>query len=75
LRKEKTDDLTLEALKFREINGTGYLVGVKHTLNGRFDEEDGDVPHDFPDNEVATEFFNPRPIPLKFRFLDRIDFD
>src|SRR5215469_11363893 len=22
-------------------------------------------PHEFPDNEVATEFFNPRPIPLK----------
>jgi hypothetical protein len=43
---------------------TGYLVGVKHALNRRFNEEDGDVPHDFRDNEVATEFFNPRRIPL-----------
>jgi len=42
-RKEKTDYLMLEALKFREINDTSHFIGTEHPIHRCFQELNRDV--------------------------------
>jgi len=58
-RKEKTDYLTLEALKSLEINDISHFIGVEHPIDCCFQELDSDVSSNFSPDVVSTEFLNP----------------
>ena len=53
-RKEKTDYLTLDALKSLEINDTSHFIGVEHPIDCCFQELDSDVSSNFSLDVVST---------------------
>ena len=64
-RKEKTDYLTFETLKSREINDCAYFVGVEHPFHNCVEEFYSDVSSDLPPNIIPAEFLDPFPIILR----------